>query len=348
MDIGRIAALKRTDVRGETATLDTEAIKRRLFDDPLVRARLTRDYGLSTYPPDAEALASALLQQLGQTPVENPLTKKYTNKDVFRAAVRALGSNSRAWAKFLGHEGQIAGLLGDYDPNQTHSAVQRGALRAKDLQPCLPGQTSAADARAILSWAQLLAETGDYYRFVCDLGMAFCRLAQDAHTRPLAKTDLLLCVAGYLGNTPSTQWKGERYLGSEGRRVPGARRKTPGMGYTLASEFLRNLGWPGFKPDRHIKRLFARWLPDGTRTVAKEALELAQLIGRDNKKLHCDLAHALLGIRVCPPGVLVSHVDNLVWLLGAYVEKKGKESDQIYLFLSAERHGASRAKVRSR
>jgi hypothetical protein len=103
------------------------------------------------------------------------------------------------------------------------------------------------------------------------------------------------------------------------------------MGYALASEFLRNLGWTGFKPDRHVKRLFDNWLPNGTVEVEKEAQDLAQLIGHKDKDLYTYLAYSRLGVRVSPPSVPLSHVDNLVWLLGAYVEKKGKESDHVYL-----------------
>ena len=34
--------------------------------------------------------------------------------------------------------------------------------------------------------------------------------------------------------------------------------KAPGMQLALASEFLRNLHWDGFKPDRHIRRMMGR------------------------------------------------------------------------------------------
>jgi hypothetical protein len=303
--------------------IDIEKIKRRLFDDPAIRAKLVHDYKLPCEPADPDALASDLLRQLEQTPVEDPLAEKWTNKEVFKASVRALGSNSRAWAKFLEHEKQLRELLGDYDPEYTRKA--KGALCA-DLQSCLPGQTSATDACAIICWARLLAETDDYYAFVCDLGQAFRRLAGDS---PFADTDLLPCVAGYLGKPPRA-WKGEKYLCSPDR-VPQERRKSPGMGYVLASEFLRNLGWKGFKPDRHVKRLFARWSPNGAVKVNSQAQNLARLIGSADKELRTNLAYSALGVCLSPSCMPLSHVDNLVWLLGVYVEKKNKESDHVYL-----------------
>jgi hypothetical protein len=248
---------------------------------------------------------------------------------VFRAAVWALGSNNRAWATFLRNESQLAQLLGGYDPTHAHIAAQQGALTAEALKHYLPGQTAGGDANAILSWAKLLTESEDYYGFLCNLGRAFHRLAKDRNNS-LQDNELLLCVAGYLGRPPST-WEGEKYLVSADHRVLPTRRKTPGMGYALASEFLRNLGWTGFKPDRHIKRLFDAWFPNGTEAVNERARYLARLIGYNDKDLWTYLAYSLLGARMAPPDIPLSHVDNLVWLLGAYVEKKGRESAHVYV-----------------
>ena len=103
--------------------------------------------------------------------------------------------------------------------------------------------------------------------------------------------------------------------------------KAPGMAPTLASEFLRNLGWDGFKPDRHIQRLFTLWFPDDGREVADRVDHLCDRIGRRDKATRQFAQYALIGIRRSPEGTPLSKVDNLVWALGAYVEKKGAESD---------------------
>ena len=39
----------------------------------------------------------------------------------------------------------------------------------------------------------------------------------------------------------------------------------------------------------------------------------------------------LAGIDLMPTGFEASEADNLIWLLGAYVERKGRESRERYL-----------------
>ena len=103
-------------------------------------------------------------------------------------------------------------------------------------------------------------------------------------------------------------------------------------GFVLACEFLRNLYWDGFKPDRHIQRLLGRWFPEDTADLSARAGRLAtEVIGSRSESLVEPLQFALLGMQVSPPGELFSKVDNLLWVLGAYVEKKGRESDTDYL-----------------
>lgn len=310
--------------------IDIEAIQCRLFHE--ARAKLKHDYELSCEPDEPKAFATVLLNQLKQTPDPEWETKKRTNTAVFEAAVRALGSNSRPWAKFLMGERELKGRLHNYDPQGTLKDAKVGAygLCAEELHRYFPGTTSRADACAVLFWARLLAATDDYYGFLCDLAKAFRCLAKERNCPLNDRTEILPCVVGYLAQPP-TKWKGESYLGSSPYRVPWKERKTPGMRYPLASEFLRNLGWTGCKPDRHVKRLLAAWFPKKTDDFKDRARDLAELIGSKDPDLRTDLAYSLLGTTVSPPSVPLSHVDNLVWLLGAYVEKKGKESDQTYV-----------------
>ena len=81
-------------------------------------------------------MAAELNRQLEQAPVEDPLAQDLSNADVFRAAVKALGSNSRAWATFLKVESQLSNFLGDYDPTYTHYAFEAGNLSIDDLKSC--------------------------------------------------------------------------------------------------------------------------------------------------------------------------------------------------------------------
>ena len=95
-------------------------------------------------------------------------------------------------------------------------------------------------------------------------------------------------------------------------------------------ETLRNLRWSGFKPDRHIKRLFRLWFPDVIEACTTHAQDLAKMIYSSSKDCREFLTFSLAGMAVTPQGHSFTEVDNLIWALGAYVEKKGKESTTCY------------------
>ena len=95
--------------------LDLELIKQQLFSDSGIHQKILQDYGFRVQPQNADAMAAELITQLEQSPVEDPRAQDPSNADAFRAAVTALGSNSRAWATFLKVEpdgGPSAGLRG--------------------------------------------------------------------------------------------------------------------------------------------------------------------------------------------------------------------------------------------
>lgn len=309
--------------------IDIRAIKDRLFSNETVRSRIARDFGLADIPIDADEFAADVLNKLEQRPSPNPLDQKFSNAEVFRAAVRALGSNQRKWADYLGNESRIAEVLCGFDPDE----ASKCAL-VENIARWLPGQSSNADARAIMDWARLLAGGSNYYQSIKHLGTAFRSLSLNDHNEPLTDAELLLCIVGYLGKPPS-RWAGAVYLDSVVRELPYDHWKTRGMGYVLVSEFLRNLGWNGFKPDRHIARLFSRWLPDQGPVVLGRVHRLESLIGCTAKPLESYLRYSLIGNSVAPSDLPLSQVDNLVWLLGAYVERKGLESTDRYLTTKA-------------
>jgi hypothetical protein len=197
----------------------------------------------------------------------------------------------------------------------------------------LPGQSSGGDARAIIQWAHLLAlENDNYFNKIRELGEIFRALHSQKFGLELDDAELLLCLVGYLAHPPQ-RWIGNelpnRNVGSEIKL-----NKLPGMSYTLASEFMRNLRWNGFKPDRHIRRLLSRWSAPGLDKNSDTVVRLLALIGREAFNLREYLQFSLLGIRLSPVGAKLSEVDNLVWLLGHYVERKGKESPESYLLES--------------
>lgn len=310
--------------------LDIALIQRRLFENASVRARIVRDYGLTADADTPQRFADSVVQQLDQASVPDPLAQQPDNAAVFRAAVMAIGSNGRSWANFLKNRQQLSDLLGQYDPVHAHQAFEEGALSLNEVKSCLPGQSSTADATAIQRWAALLSQIPSYYELIRDVGVTFQVLSQERYGEVLPNSHLLLCLVGYFAGTSGRKF-GDSIVPYRTQQFLPGQRKFPGMGYVLASEFLRNLRWDGFKPDRHVQRLFNRWIPGGTEVMTADAQRLLTLLDRRSADLQRYLTYALLGIAVAPAGSMLSHSDNLVWLLGAYVEKKGRESDLPYI-----------------
>ncbi|MEO6957305.1 MAG: hypothetical protein ABI137_11240 [Antricoccus sp.] len=106
------------------------------------------------------------------------------------------------------------------------------------------------------------------------------------------------------------------------------------MGFTLACEFLRNLGWNGFKQDVHIKMLLGseRWLGTAQNNCfTSEATDLGDVIGSRSKEVIFNIRYRIAGLSITPDGMSASRIDNLVWLIGANIEKKNHESSTDYL-----------------
>ena len=78
-------------------------------------------------------------------------------------------------------------------------------------------------------------------------------------------------------------------------------------------------------------RLLDRWVPDLVSACRGRAAELASLVGTRNQDIMEMLSFSLTGMAIAPEDVPRSHVDNLIWALGAYVEKKGQESEIEYV-----------------
>ena len=314
----------------QSPKVDLEVVARSLYEAPGVLTRIVRDYGFVSRPDSPVELARALWSEFGQTPVDDPHVQRPTNAVVFRAAVRAIGSNSRAWATYLKNEPELEGLLLGFDPSAVSAAVSSRQLNAGALKALLPGQSSSGDARAIVKWAERLSGTGQFHDELRSVATCFEDLAQQDLPGGFQQGELFLCVVGFFGYPPN-RWLKKANLPDEWRSRSAEQWKLPGMGYALTSEMLRNLRWDGYKVDRHIMRLLARWAPDLVEASRGRALELAELVGSTNRELLDVLAYSLAGMKLAPEDVPRSHVDNLIWALGAYVEKKGHESGVRYL-----------------
>lgn len=311
------------------AILDLDAIVVALAADPDLRERLCADYGLPK-PASADDFVNSLVEAFDQRPHKDPVDVDRSPRDVFRAAVRSLGSNSRPWTSFLRREPELAALLEDYDPDAAWRKVVHGRISAKDLLTFFPGQTRRTDARSAVAWARR-ASTRDFDREVRALAGALSIRSSEEHGEEIRTDHLMPTLVAFLAYPPGSRWPGYTALRVTGVTDDPAELKLPGMGPALGSEFFRNLGWSGFKPDRHIMRLLDRWAPEVVEAQRPGASRLAQVVGRRDRGTLDYLAYSLAGQELTPEGSHFSVADNLMWALGAYVEKKGRESDRSYV-----------------
>lgn len=300
-------------------TIDLDKVIERCFSDPCIRKRICGDFGIKD-SGTAQDLASKLVKQFDQIPPKGHSWENHLdNCRVFRAAVFAIGSNSRNWATFLKYECRLKEILFGYDPAAVRERLRSGRSIEEDIKKCLPGQTVSKDSEAILDWAELLGDSPSYYDCLVKLRRKMAALPQ------VTENEAVPMVAGVLGM--DLEKINKRWSPPDGLRTW----KAPRMGFPLACEFLRNLYWGTFKPDRHIQRLLGCWFWEGTADAEERAKELGKVIGSQSKGLIKPLQFSLLGMKVSPADRHINAVDNLVWVLAAYVEKKDRESKTNYV-----------------
>jgi hypothetical protein len=295
------------DITERLGAIPLGAIRERLFADPKNAQRIQRRYGLANELRGAD-LEREVLTSLDQQ--ERDVTAHQPGaKEVFEAAVRALGSNSRNWVDFRRAEPTIRKALADYDP----AAVVRTSADelVETLRRALSGQTAGSDARAMPRWASLLMQHPDYGALLQRLRLHFLDSGAAAGLQ-LRDSDLTALVAAALGCPPPT-------LAQRFHDVP---LKVPGLGPTLASEFLRNLGWSGFKPDRHVRRLLEYWFGLDHPALMARAEVMARLIGSNRRDLVCFFFFSALGASKSPRDIPLNQVDQLVWLFGSVAQRK--------------------------
>jgi hypothetical protein len=169
-----------------------------------------------------------------------------------------------------------------------------------------------------MSWADVLTRATDYGEQLEELR----RHIGSSDVEPRLVPAVAACTLGFAVTLRS---------GSLQTPVGMSTWKAPGMGGVLASEFLRNLHWDTYKPDRHILRLLGSWFPGQMLEAQAEAARIGErLFGKSGKVAREFLAGSLLGIAVTPPEMPLAEADNLIWALGAYVERKGQESTVTY------------------
>ena len=298
--------------------IDLDKVQSRHFEKDAVRARILRDFGVAEVPVDVRDFVRLLIDALKQPVAAQPLAQVLTNVEVFRAAVWALGSNSRNWCDFVSKEGRLRNLVEQYDPLATIRSLERHPQILNDIKLCLKGQTSSRDTENILRWAHILSQNGNFYTEIVRVGQKFRHDYSAFNDETIDDFDLSLCMVAHFADKSCSRGT-----------------KFPGMSYALASEFFKNLGWSCFKPDRHIKRLFDRWFAHQPGNLTNEkrlrGLETMILGGRQSAELRIFLRYSMLGKAVSPVGSIFSQVDNMVWLLGKYIERKGQETSTLYV-----------------
>jgi len=301
---------------------------------PDTREKLKRTRNLPPHANDRISFIRALSRSFAKDqPIHSdPLMYNWNNSQVFKAAVWSIGSNMRDWDQFLSTEQKLKTVLFNYDPVATTHAISSGKISISLLAPFFRGTTQTSDAKAVIKWAKLLADCTakklQYYDFLKDVANIFAGGLAGNHIlpAPYRLPELAICLAGYCAK-PATSWTGQAQIQAAiwSFLKP---YKWSGMGFPLGIEFLRNLGWPAFKPDRHIERLFQHWLPNHRQVseLNSATTRIAAMIGTTQTDIKNSIHHALLGISLSPPpdSVPLSFADNLLWSLGKEVETKKK------------------------
>ncbi|EFU43861.1 hypothetical protein PVOR_01580 [Paenibacillus vortex V453] len=295
--------------------LNVTRITQYLWEDPHIRKKIETDYSLEP-SISAEDFSKSIILALKQ-PVRS-IFRDVSNKDVFEAATRALGSNSRQWGTFSAREHELRELLEDYDPLKVYD--KWNPEFENEVKTFFPGQTRKNDVTAVFQWSQKLTLLEDFYQnYIIRLASAFLNKTKDDAIN-LSDEQLLLLICGFCANPP----KDSTLLGMF---YNPKHYKFMGMGYILSSEFLRNLGWNGFKPDRHIKRLFGFWYNPKSEDEYSDIGLFQQLLHSQRKELNEFIQYSLIGHNITPSSMTYSEMDNLLWAFGSYIAKKGKEAD---------------------
>ena len=303
---------------GQLKVLDIERISERLFEQVPVRERICREYCIKDVG-GPEDMAYGLVESIGQVrPSAGGTHAVESNQTVFRAAALAIASNMRSWSRFLGCRRTFKSLLRQYDPVAFARDAETDPSLVRSVEDCLGGRTKRADAKAIVKWARILAREPRYFS-------ALSELKNDMEAK-VHEGEIVPVLATFLGS-PSKKAENRWHRPPTGVESW----KAPGMGMVLACEFLRNLHEDGFKPDRHIKRLMGRWFSDVIETQSGRASDLAcKMLDCRSREVIVGLKISLAGMAVTPQGCSFTKADNLVWALGAYVEKKNSESGEVY------------------
>jgi len=220
------------------------------------------------------------------------IPRSVNNYEVLKAAVLAIASNQRKWSE-VNDKGLVEAIKNGGDDE---------TLRAR-LENCLPGGSPGKDVAAMLTWRRTLEACPRFAETVLDP-----IVSEFLHLRGLEDHE------GGLSDVEKTALIAARFVDAK----DGLNKKIASrMGLPLASEFFRNLGRPGFKPDIHIKALLGLWVPE-----FREAMNRAKLLesryfttkSGERKRL---LAYCILADRFTENEKDKMRADQIIWLFGS-------------------------------
>nr|WP_194945760.1 hypothetical protein [Mycolicibacterium malmesburyense]CRL67738.1 hypothetical protein CPGR_00568 [Mycolicibacterium malmesburyense] len=300
------------------------------------RDRIARDFAIRNPSARPFDFCAQVVAALNQPTVPHPLEQTIDDTKLFEAACLAIWSSATDWAVVVQRRDKLSNAFLGFDPAGTHRAFLRGDLTIDHVVDILHTQYARnGQAPAMRAWSERLVRMPDHYcEVIARIGY---QIRQIASSRTgLTNSEMMISLAVYFSGVGPSRWPGEAALAEAGYRLPAlADRKFQGMGFPISCEFFRNLGWSGFKPDVHITRLFNHWSQSDGLPLADfrpRAMELADLAGRGrNSEMILHAQYSLAGITLTPADVAVSEADNLIWLLGKYIERPRRETDLKYL-----------------
>src|SRR3974390_3915615 len=153
--------------------LPLSRIRRELFDEPGVAAKIRRSYEISE-PLVGLMLEQRVLDLLDQVE-QDPERVQWSNNEVFERAVLAIASNSRSWSPFRRSLGALRDRLLGFDVLLVARVFEAdgGQERITALRSLLRGLTSGRDTKAVIQFAQRLASVGGDYEHLKQVRRAY-------------------------------------------------------------------------------------------------------------------------------------------------------------------------------
>ncbi len=284
-----------------------------LFFDPTNASKVKRAYGVQENIV-GEQLRTAIFELLGQRP-QDPILSTFSNDEVFERAVKAIGSNSRPWAAFFRRYDELRKDLFDFNVSKVvvHYGSDAPISNLAKLKTYFPGQTCSRDTEAVVAFAKSLSTKPMYYERLRAAHRHFAATIGPMETR-FREASIAACTALLIGRL-GYQARAESWLSLT--------YKVAGMGFAPATEFLRNLGWTGFKPDRHVISMLEKWYTneEEEKLIGHEIENIKRGFGSiaiEDERL---VRKAILGAKTTPPDMEVNQADQLIWLYRSILGK---------------------------